>query len=175
MKRLKALWQSLWADVDARVRGGRVLGLTFIAGGFVAMAKAWDGAAGQNFVPSQMPYLLSGGFVGLGLVVTGVMLVLLSTVRAERKVLVSKLDQMVTLLSRNLARQQASTNGAAVGSLQQVAAAGSMYHSPGCKVLDGKTGVVMLGAEQAAAEGLTPCRVCDAPRPKPEPAATAAS
>lgn len=89
--------------------------------------------------------------------------------------LVSKLDEMTTLLSRNLSRQQASGNGTIAGSAQQVVAAGSVYHSAGCKVLEGKQNLTTLGVEQAAAEGLTACRVCDAPQPSKEPAASATS
>ena len=39
--------------------------------GFVLIAAAWDGASERNFVPAQFPYLLSGGLVGLGLIVVG--------------------------------------------------------------------------------------------------------
>ena len=65
MKKIRAMWQSLWGDADRRVKMGRVLGLVFITGGFIVMGKAWDGAASVNFAQGQIPYLLSGGFMGL--------------------------------------------------------------------------------------------------------------
>jgi hypothetical protein len=169
VKRLKSLWQSLWADVDRRVRLGRILGLLFIAAGFVVMGKAWDGAASINLrVDSQFPYLLSGGFMGLGLIVTGATLLFLSTVRAERQILTDKFDEMARLLGRNLARMQSSSNGSGTSPDGQVIAAASVYHRAGCKVLEGKHGLMTITVEQASAEGLSPCRVCGPPAPPAE-------
>lgn len=38
------------------------------AGGIVALALAWRGAAATSAVAEQMPYVVSGGFGGVGLV-----------------------------------------------------------------------------------------------------------
>ena len=163
MKKLRAAWQSIWVDVDRRVYVGRLLGLVFVTAGFVVIGKAWDGAASINFTTGQFPYLLSGGFMGLGLILTGCTLLLLATVRGEREVMSQKFDEVTKLLSRSLTRMQASSNGVA-GSGEQVFAGETTYHRPGCKILQGKTGLVTLTLEQAAAEGLTACRVCDPPQ-----------
>ena len=40
VKRLRAMWASLWSDVDRRVRLGRILGLAFIVIGFAVIGKA---------------------------------------------------------------------------------------------------------------------------------------
>lgn len=173
MKKLRAAWQSLWVDVDRRVQVGRILGLVFVTAGFVVIGKAWDGAASINFTTGQFPYLLSGGFMGLGLVVTGCTLLLLSTVRGERKVMTEKLDEVTKLLGRNLNRMQLSANGIA-GMGEQVVAGENVYHRADCRILQGKKGLTTLTVEQAAAEGLTPCRVCEPPAPAPAPE-TAAS
>lgn len=162
MKKLRALWQSIYGDVDRRVRLGRVLGLLMITAGFVAIGKAWDGAANHYRVDSQFPYLLSGGFLGLGLIITGATLLLLSTVRSERQLLHDKFDEVATLLGRNLSRLQHSTNGTGASS-EQVIAGATAYHRPGCRVLEGKSGLVGVTLAQAEAEGLAPCRVCDPP------------
>ena len=175
MKKLRAAWQSLWVDVDRRVYAGRLLGLLFVAAGFVVIGKAWDGAASINFTTGQFPYLLSGGFMGLGLIVTGCTLLLLATVRGEREVMSQKFDEVTKLLSRSLTRMQASSNGVA-GSGEQVVAGETTYHRPDCKILQGKPGLAPVTLEQAAAEGLTPCRVCEPPDlPKPAEEKTAAS
>ena len=112
MKKLRAVWQSLWVDVDRRVRLGRILGLLFVVAGFVVIGVAWNGSAGQVRVDSQFPYLLSGGFMGIGLIVVGVVMLLLATVRAEREILTEKFDEMNRLLSRNLGRLQVSASTA---------------------------------------------------------------
>lgn len=164
MKKLRAAWQSVWVDVDRRVYAGRILGLLFVTAGFVVIGKAWDGAASINFTTGQFPYLLSGGFMGLGLIVTGCTLLLLATVRGEREVMSQKFDEVAKLLSRSLTRMQVSSNGVA-GSGEQVVAGETTYHRAECKILQGKTGLTTLTMEQAVAEGLTACRVCDPPQP----------
>jgi len=165
MKRIRALWQSLWGETDRRVRLGRFLGLLFITAGFVVFYFAWDGSASINFAQGQIPYLLSGGFMGLGLIVTGATLLFLTTVRHERQIMTDRFDEMTRLLSRNLSRLQFSSNGSG-GSNGQVVAGATTYHRAECKILEGKDGLTTVTVEQAAAEGLERCRVCNPPEPK---------
>ena len=168
MKKLRAAWQSLWVDVDRRVHLGKILGLLFVTAGFIVIGKAWDGAASINFTTGQFPYLLSGGFIGVGLIVTGCTLLFLATVRGERQAMTDKLDEVSRLLGRSLNRMQLSSNGVA-GAGEQVVAGESTYHRPDCRILKGKTGLTTLTLEQVAAEGLRPCRVCEPPElPKAE-------
>ncbi|MDP9068063.1 MAG: hypothetical protein M3N53_06930 [Actinomycetota bacterium] len=178
MKRLRAIWDSLAGDADRRVRLGRLLGLVFMTAGFVVIGFAWEGSASINFVQGQMPYLLSGGFMGLGLIVTGATLLLLATVRSEREVTSKQFDEMLRLLGRNLNRLSISSNGAgAAGVNGQVVAGATAFHRAECKVLEGKEGLSTVTVEQAEAEGLTPCRVCSPPHTerKEEPAPTSAN
>ena len=169
------MWQSLWGDADRRVRLGRFLGLMFIAAGFVTFYFAWDGAASINFAQGQIPYLLSGGFLGLGLVITGATLLFLSTIRSERQLMTDRYDEMARLLSRNLSRLQFSTNGHSPSSNAQVVAGATTYHRAECKILEGKDGLTTVTVEQAAAEGLERCRVCNPPEAKKEDAETVSS
>jgi hypothetical protein len=147
-----------------------VLGLSFITAGFVVIAKAWDGAASLVRVDSQMPYLLSGGFLGLGLIILGTALVFLATIRAERELMTQRFDDMARLLGRNLSRLQFSSNGSG-GANGEVVPAGGHYHRAECRVLEGKDGLITVTVQQASAEGLEPCRVCNPPEPEEEPAA----
>lgn len=165
MKKLLAMLKSFQDDAERRARSGRLLGLAFITAGFVLIGKAWDGAASINFVQGQIPYLLSGGFLGVALVITGCTLLFLITVRTERRALHGKFDEMTTLLARNLNRLGVASNGAASGvAAEQVMAGTGVYHRPGCKVLEGKEGVTSITVQQAAAEGLSPCRSCEPPK-----------
>ena len=148
----------LWSDAWHRLRRNKSAMV-----GFVLIGLAWNGAASRNFITGQFPYLLSGGFMGLGLIATGVALLFLATVRAERQLLTAKFDEMATLLARNLARLQYSSNGSSAR--EQVVATGGSYHRDDCTVLHGKTDLATITPEMAEAEGLTPCRVCDPPRP----------
>ena len=162
MKKLRSIWQSLTGETDRKVRVGRLVGLLFVAAGFIIIGKAWDGSANLNSVPGQVPYLLSGGFMGLGLIITGSMLLFLSSLRAEREVMVTRFDEMTRLLSRNLGRMTISSNGSASsGQMVTVAPSGDAYHRSECKILDGKEGLTSVPVEVAVMEGLKPCRACN--------------
>lgn len=164
MRKLRSIWQSLTGETDRKVRVGRLTGLLFVAAGFVIIGKAWDGSANLNSVPGQVPYLLSGGFMGLGLIVTGSVLLFLSSLRAEREVMVTRFDEMTRLLSRNLGRMTISSNGSSSsGQMVTLAPAGEAYHQADCKVLDGKEGLSTVPVEVAMMEDLKPCRACDPP------------
>ncbi len=56
------------ADVEtALLRVGMVLPIV----GLVIVGVAWYGASGTGYVAKQIPYLISGGLVGLGLLLIG--------------------------------------------------------------------------------------------------------
>lgn len=57
----------------------------------------------------------------------------------------------------------ASPGGSAAGA-EQVVAGATVYHRAGCRILDGKEEAVTITVQQAAAEGLSPCRSCEPPR-----------
>lgn len=173
MKRMRALWQSLFGDADRRVRLGRIVGFAFMTAGVVMIGLAWNGAASRNFLEGQFPYLLSGGVMGLALVIIGATLLFLATIRAERELMTNRFDEMIRLLGRNLNRLSISSNGS--GTVHgQVIAGDTVFHRAECRVLQGKEGLATVTVEQAEAEGLGPCRVCDPPHSEPEaaPAAT---
>lgn len=166
MKRMRALWQSLFGDADRRVRLGRIVGFAFMTAGVVMIGLAWNGAASRNFVEGQFPYLLSGGVMGLALVIIGATLLFLATIRAERELMTNRFDEMITLLGRNLNRLSISSNGSA-GLHGQVVAGDTVFHRAECRVLQGKEGLATVTVEQAEAEGLAPCRVCEPPHTEP--------
>ncbi|HVT64582.1 MAG TPA: hypothetical protein VHD81_05470 [Mycobacteriales bacterium] len=70
-------------------RAFTVLGILLIAAGCALLGVAWGLAAGQTLVSLQLPYLLSAGLPGVGLVIVGVGLVVVgareSDVRARRR------------------------------------------------------------------------------------------
>lgn len=58
-------------------------GVLLCAVGFVLVAVAWGRSAGLTNVALQVPYVISAGFTGLGLVVVGVTLVSIDAKRAD--------------------------------------------------------------------------------------------
>jgi hypothetical protein len=76
-QRFAKLWQVLRAGVGVWV------GLFIAAAGFGLIAYTWSEVAALVNVALQVPYLLSGGFVGLGLVMLGLLVVNLAVKRKE--------------------------------------------------------------------------------------------
>lgn len=59
------------------------VGLGVAALGFIVLGYAWSEAAGLDYVQGQVPYLISGGMTGIGLVVVGLSMLLLQVIRAD--------------------------------------------------------------------------------------------
>lgn len=59
------------------------LGIAVAAIGFVLVLVAWGQSAGETNVALQIPYLISGGMVGLGLIMVGVTVVNIAAKRRD--------------------------------------------------------------------------------------------
>ena len=152
---------------------GGQLGLACIGIGLLLIGLAWNGAAGVDFVSGQIPYLLSGGLLGLSLVVVGVGLIVVENSRKDRALLQAELRELNTAITRLAAAVSAGagTNGkaAAPASSDRVVLGRTSYHRPECRLAEGKD-LPESTVEAARTEGLSPCRICD-----PDPAAYAST
>ena len=72
------------ASRERQIFVARWMGLVLCAAGFGAIGVGWAGMAGATTADAQLPYLLSGGAVGIGLIVFGAALLVLGQVRADR-------------------------------------------------------------------------------------------
>lgn len=73
--------------------GGK-LGVGLCLAGFLFMFLGWNGAASVDRVASQFPYLISGGLVGLSLVVIGVGMIVVQSQRADRASLQASIKEL---------------------------------------------------------------------------------
>ncbi len=143
---------------DRQVRYGRILGLVFLLVGFVAIGLGWNGMAKIAYADGQLPYLLSGGAAGVGLILLGATLLIVAQFRDERMKLADQLRQVGVAISKSVA---ATGNGASTGDL--VVAGKSTYHRENCRLVEGKADVDRVSVEVARLNGLSPCRVCNPP------------
>lgn len=138
--------------------------LAFIAAGFVAIVKAWDGAASVDFAQGQIPYLLSGGAAGLGLIVIGVALMIFEMGRRDRVHLDQRLDALTRAIEEmGSARRNGSSphvRAAEAGRDGLVVAGATSYHRPDCRLVTGKDDQEFISPGEAEERGLAPCRVC---------------
>jgi hypothetical protein len=73
-------------------------GVALVLAGFVALFLAWNGASGIDYVEGQLPYLLSGGLVGLGLIGAGLTVVNVQARRQDQAELLAHLQELTDLL-----------------------------------------------------------------------------
>jgi hypothetical protein len=143
----------------------RLLGLLFVVGGFVLIGLGWDGASQQDCVECQLPYLLSGGAAGLGLIVFGCSMLVVAQIKAERIRLGAYVNQVAAAVQPEPPKAVPATTSAqattATDGDTKVVAGRSTYHQPDCALVRGKDDLELLTVEAAVERGLEPCRACE--------------
>jgi hypothetical protein len=135
--------------------------LSFIAAGFAVIGLAWNGAASVDFAQGQIPYLLSGGAAGLGLIGVGMVLILFEGARRSRMHLDERLDRIAQLLEESDRVREDLSGGSASRSQNGYVVAGrSSFHIPTCRLVRDKVDQVVMTSDEALERGLTPCRIC---------------
>lgn len=145
-----------WAKATNYIAYG-IIGL-----GFLALYLGWNGAASVDCVACQIPYLLSGGAIGIGLIVVGVGVLFVQTTRRNRAELEERVDSIREALEHVGAVRPAAGDAtieipAASG---QVVAGASSYHLPTCHLVEGREDIELLTIDEAEEEGLSACRIC---------------
>jgi hypothetical protein len=142
-----------------------VLALGFISLGFILIGVGWNGAASKDCVECQLPYLLSGGIAGLGLIVLGASLLLFVAGRRMLDRLDGKFDSLIEAAQGMAAGEHAATNGKAPVPQAvpdgMVVVGRSSFHLPDCRLVQGKETMDTATIEDAQARGLNACRVCE--------------
>jgi len=87
-------------------------GLALIVIGFALLAWTWSRVAGTAIVALQLPYLASGGFSGLGLLVVGTLLIYLGVKRRDSWNRERRLEALATALRAAGARDPEVENEA---------------------------------------------------------------
>lgn len=134
------------------------LAVGLAAVGFLLIVLGWNGAASLDRVPGQLPYLISGGVAGLGLVLTGLTLVIVQESRRSTSLLLVKLDEV----GERIERAGGAAGPTAVPSDGTAVIAGrTTYHLPDCNVVAGRTDLQPMTSDAALERGLAPCRICE--------------
>ena len=140
--------------------GGR-LGILYVVAGFVLIFLGWNGAASHNRDFEQIPYIISGGLGGLGLVVLGSALIIAHSLRTDRVELRGSIDDLRAAIEKagggSGAAAATASGGGGGGS---VVASTESYHRPTCKVIEGQSDTEVISASEASSRGLSACRIC---------------
>ncbi len=139
-------------------RFGAKLGVGFALAGFVLVFLGWNGAASTDRLPSQFPYLISGGLAGLCLVIVGAALIITETGREDRDGLRAEIEELRNALGKI---GGASSNGSSgVRRRGGFVAGDTTYHLASCRLLEGRGDLPSITREDIANRGLIACRVC---------------
>jgi len=158
-----------------RTRGGRpreierwlmLAGAAMIVVGIPVILLGWFGAARTPYVFEQVPYLISGGLLGLALAVVGGLLYFaywvtrqIQETRRQTEETNSALSQIRDLLASGAAANAAASPHAVTGNGAFVATSkGSMFHRSDCVVVAGRDDLIVVESD---APGLEPCKICD--------------
>lgn len=139
---------------------GGQLGVLFCLIGFVIMFLGWNGAASAPSPWYQFPYLISGGFIGLGWMVVGGALLVVQNQRADR----ARLEAAIDRLAAAAEKQGLGGQVAGAGLSGYFVAGEASYHRMDCALAAERDEGELVGIEDALERGLEPCRVCAPPR-----------
>lgn len=131
-----------------------ILGAALVAGGLAAIVIGYLGASGTLAVGLQVPYLISGGVLGLALVIFGSALLLLHAMNRQARLTRRLLED------RRAVPPPAADGAPSPNGLVLVPAGASSFHRAGCSLVEGKS-ARRLKPETAARKGLTACALCD--------------
>lgn len=161
-----ALWRWLWASIQP------YLGYILIAVGALLLLAGYLGVSREVIVARQIPYLVSGGLVGLAAVTLGGRLLLIQDLRRDSGRL-DRLEKAVQELHQVLLYRPDApplTHGAASPALNGVKAAattkllvlpgGESFHRQDCPVVGDKPAGRSVTLETAQRKGLHACPLC---------------
>lgn len=144
------------------------IGVGFIGLGFLAIFIAWNGAAAKDCPECQIPYLISGGATGIGLIVIGCALMLFEAARRDRAHADARTRELIETLHGGLPNAPAVVSEAPTGSIPVIPSNGNMvvvgrssFHRTDCRLVEGKEDLVYATKTEAQEQGLQPCRICE--------------
>ena len=142
-----------------------ILATLMLPGGLAVILLGWYGASHTPFLFEQIPYMISGGLVGIGLMIAGGLLYVgswLARLAEQERDDTAKVRELIAGLRVDL--QQRLTDGSGPPSTNGHAAAfvatptGSMYHRPDCSIIAGRDDLRPADPDDPKA---TPCRICN--------------
>ena len=166
----RLFWRWVWSAVRP------VLGWVLAGLGALALLLGWYGVSGQALTAKQLPYLVSGGLTGIGLLVIAAVFLATEDVRRQLDRLGEverKVDALYALFAADIS--DAATGAAPTTTATTATAAvprpatdallalpaGTSYHRADCALVANKPNAQPVDGATVTGRGLTPCRVCD--------------
>lgn len=143
-----------------------VVGIALLPVGLTALLMGWLGVASNGHVFLQLPYVVSGGLLGVGLLFAAGSIYLASWIsrtsavqRRQNDELLRAVQQLQQTIAVLPLAGGGNGNGRGGASGTYLATpSGTMYHRPDCAIVTGREDLHEVPAD---AEGMKPCGMCD--------------
>lgn len=158
-----------WSDLDLRNTLPIVLGAILIPLGIAAIILGWNGAANGRVDQQQIPYLISGGILGLAGVIIGCFAywshwlyrIYDQSDLHHQEAMGQQAELIRALLEQRAAGTALTSSGASTNGAGFVATpTGTNYHVPGCPMIANRA-TSLRPVSQLEATEMRPCRVCE--------------
>ena len=142
-----------------------MVGAALVAIGIPLIILGWYGAAHTPYTFEQIPYMISGGLLGLALVVLGGLFYFaywmtrqVHETRLQSDRTEAVFQRMEALLSSNGHGTKGEVVAGAASGTFVTTARGTMFHKPDCVVVKGRRDLKQVSGDES---GLKPCKICD--------------
>ena len=161
---------------SVRSRGNRMpvervlalIGAALVGIGIPLIILGWYGAAHTPYTFEQIPYMISGGLLGLALTVLGGLFYfaywMTRQVHETRRQsdqteqVFRRMESMMSSNGHGTAPAISSSSPAAETAIFVTTSRGSMFHRPDCVVVKGRTDIRRVTGDE---KNLKPCKICD--------------
>ncbi len=160
--------------LDLRNTWQAIAGALLLPIGIAVIVLGWQGAAHGRVDQQQIPYLISGGVLGLAFVIVGgfffwahwlyrmydqAELHHLENLRISAEQHQELLRALAERGGAPVAAASAGTAGIAATASYVATASGTNFHNPDCPIVSGRPGLRRVTAAQA--KSMKPCRICE--------------
>lgn len=133
--------------------------LALLVIGVIFVILGWYGAANTNILTEQIPYLISGGLLGVALIIVAGFLASSASLERENRELRRDLVRALGSVGSGSGRFELSAAGNTGDGKVFLVSGGQSYHFAGCPIVEGKDGSSVT-LEEAQRSGYRTCKLC---------------
>jgi len=136
-----------------------VLAGVFLVLGILLVILGWYGAANTNILTEQIPYFISGGLLGMALIIVAGVIGSSAALERENRELRRDLMHAVASAPRSAAGAPLASPRRSDDGHVYIVPGGRSYHLAGCPIVEGKDGSELTMPEAVSA-GFAACKLC---------------
>lgn len=133
--------------------------LALLVIGVVFVILGWYGAANTNILTEQIPYLISGGLLGIALIIVAGFFASSASLERENRELRRDLLRALGAIGSAAGRPEISATGNPTDGKVFLVSGGRSYHFAGCPIVEGKDSSATT-LQEAQRSGYDACKLC---------------